>query len=142
MKYFFAIPLGTVALLGLVACSSPEATSEGMDPTTEESTSAEQLETDAQVEPLPSAESPDMDAEAIAPDADAQSDLELAKMIQANLDAQLPDNQLTVAAEQGNVTVTGEAATAEEIEQAEAIVLLTEGVQSVEMQVDMAMPAS
>jgi len=143
MKSFFALPLGTAALLGLIACSSPESTSEGMDSTTAASPPAGELDSAAPVDPLSSDQgSPKPDAEAIAPGADAQSDLELAEMIQANLDAQLPTNQLTVEAEQGNVTVIGEVATPEEMEQAEAIVLATEGVQTVEMQVDMAMPAS
>lgn len=136
MRYVLAIPLGTAALMGIVACSSPEATTEGPDSlTTEDSLPAAFPEPNEQ-------ESPALDAEAIAPGTEPISDAELVETIQANLDAQLPDNQLTVEAEQGAVVVMGEVATTEELQQAEAIAIATRGVQSVEMQVEMAMPTS
>ncbi|MEM6521050.1 MAG: BON domain-containing protein [Cyanobacteria bacterium P01_D01_bin.71] len=164
MKYVFAIPLSTAALFGLVACTNPEATSEDESPTTEETMPAEPLEPEEQplepgeqpLEPLEPEEQPleplddspdspesiDPNSGMTAPAAGTESDLELAATIQAELNAQLPDNQLVVQSDQGNVLVTGEVATVEEMQIAEVIVLETEGVQGVNMQVDMVMPKS
>jgi|GEM_PF-1831211 len=74
--------------------------------------------------------------------ADPASDRELANQIQENLDRQLPGNQLSVEVKDGIVTVVGEVASKAELQQVQSLVSATTGVQSVDIQVDVAAPAS
>jgi len=142
MKYLFAIPLGTAALFTLVACGNPEASDRLDEPTanteTENSVRENQLESDERAQQQRE-EMLDNQAEG---GADPASDRELATQIQENLDSQLPDNQLSVEAEDGIVTVVGDVASEAELQQVESLVAATAGVQSVDMQVNVVAPAS
>jgi len=64
----------------------------------------------------------------------AASDRQLADAVQTELDAQMPDNQLGVDANNGEGTITGEVISDAEMQQIEAIASQVEGVRSVSVQ--------
>lgn len=145
MKHIIAIPLGTAALVGLIACSNPDNATEGSNSSSPELDAGEnnsirenQIESDErarqQREDVLEGQAP-QSSEEIAPDAEMSSDRQIVDTIQAKLEAQLPDNQLTVESTEGNVTISGEVASEIEMQQAKSLAAETEGVQSVDMQV-------
>ncbi|MEB3360246.1 MAG: BON domain-containing protein [Synechococcales bacterium] len=155
MKRTMTIVLGTAALMGLMACSgpssteslentSPELNSEGDNQVRENQLeSAERAQQDRE-EMFGNEEPSDLEAgpETGSLDAAESGDRELVDAIQAELDTQLPDNQLAVEANGGDVTIAGEVASEAEVQQIEAIASQIEGVRSVNMQTTVTSPST
>jgi hyperosmotically inducible protein len=142
MKRSLAISFSSFALLGLVACGAPENDVEGLNEANPQLNSEEndsirenQLESDQRARQ----ERQDImgDPESPLPGAgsDAGSDPALAEQVQAELDTQLPGNQLIVdATTEGDVTISGETFSEAEWQEIEAIASNVEGVRSVTLE--------
>lgn len=127
-KQFIPFLLGSAVLLGTVACGNTTDDTATLSETPDATAPAETLpgETDPAAAPTDPAAAP-MEGEAAVSDADIEA------AVLESLQAQYPDNTFEVDSEAGNVTVSGDVATPEEIDAIRNQVALVPGVTSVEV---------
>lgn len=150
MKKIFSILLGSALLFGAVACADGAQTS-GNAPSDTEEVGGE-LQTEENVEDATSEtrqaqiESDERAREdrqeVFGEEADAEvSDDDIESLVRNSLETKLPTSQLLVESEEGVVTVAGQVASTEDLEQIETLAKEVRGVKSVEVKAQVASPA-
>ncbi|EAZ89337.1 Transport-associated protein [Crocosphaera chwakensis CCY0110] len=122
------------SLLGLIACSVPNENSDNRNnsnviPGDKETIRENQLESDVRARKQREDLSGDEDSQ----DGSIVADNQLRQTVQNELDQQLPGNKLEVSSENGTVTISGEANSAEEMERVKSITNNVEGVRRVNL---------
>lgn len=131
-KQFIPFLLGSAVLLGTVACGNTTEDTATLSETPDATAPAETLpgETDPAAAPT---ETAPMEEGAAMGEGAAVSDTDIEAAVLESLQAQYPENTFEVESEAGNVTVSGDIATPEEIDAIRNQVALMPGVTSVEV---------